>query len=118
MPPTYAEFKTLIGESVGRTHVPAYETALGMIKTAAVSFDHLTNDPHWDRFLSYVQAKLDDAKKLRMESLEACGHVSAEGPLRQAQFQFNRHDAVVKALEDLIGLPIQLKQSYQEIKEK
>lgn len=116
MPPSYAEFKQRSGESVGRVHTPAIDTALGMIKTAAVSFTHLTNDPHWDRFLSYVQEKIDTAKKLRTESLEACGHLAQEGPLRQAQFTFQRYDAEVKILEDIIGLPYQFKQAYEEAK--
>ena len=29
------------------------------LKQAAISADYLTNDPHWDKFLSYLQKELD-----------------------------------------------------------
>lgn len=117
MPPTRQEFLHLVQqESLGRPYQTSVDTALGMIKTAAVSFEHLTNDPNWDRFLSYVQAKLDEAKKEREQWLSHCGHVGEEASLRHSQMQYNRFDAVVKVLEEVMGLPIQLQQTYQEVK--
>lgn len=117
MPPTFAEFKALqlSGESVGRIHTPAVETALGMIKTAAVSFEHLTNTEHWDRFLSYLQAMLEEAKKESRYYMDLALN-SDGGAQTHAQRMYHRADANVKLLETIMGLPNKFMMEYQQLK--
>lgn len=119
MPPTRHEIKqyfTRQGESAYQTHTPALDTALGMIKTAAVSFEHLTNNEHWDRFLSYVQASLETARKERDRNLSLCGGAVGDA-LRKFQLEYQYHNGCVSAYEVVMGLPLQMMQSYQDIKQ-
>lgn len=119
MPPTFAEYKALLaaGESVGRTHTPALETALGMIKTAAVSFEHLTNDPNWDRFLSYLQDMLEEARKESRHYMEMT--VNTEGSVqKQSQWAYHAAHAKVELLERIMSLPMELKRTHDEIKSR
>lgn len=92
------------------------DVALGMIRTAAVSFDHLTNSEHWDRFLSYVQSNLDEARKERARVLSLCGGAVGDA-LTHMQFHYQYHDGYVKALEEMIALPSQMMQGYQDVKQ-
>lgn len=117
MPPSRAEYLKLLDqqESKGRPYHTTLDTAMGMIKTAAVSFEHLTNTPEWDRFLSYAQAKLDEAKKERERFLSYCGGAVGDA-LIQSQLKYQSCDGYVRALEELMGLPNQLLQSYRDIK--
>ena len=116
MPPSYTEWKQRSGESVGTVHNPSFETALGMIKTAAVSFEHLTNDPHWDRFLSYMQEQYEENKKARAMYSEGCAKAMTDEGIRACQMSFARADAKVEVLEFLLGLPHQLMESYGKVK--
>lgn len=117
MPPTRQEFIHLVQqESLGRPYQTSVDTALGMIKTAAVSFEHLTNDPNWDRFLSYVQAEIDQHKKERDNWLLVCANAAGDREMREAQLAYIAHNNRVIALEYVVGLPIQLQQTYQDVK--
>ena len=117
MPPTFAEYQALLShqESQGRTHIPALETALGLIKTAAVSFEHLTNDPHWDRFLSYLQGMLDQARKDAQHWMQIVVDVDG-ATLQHAQRQYHAAHAQVLVLERIMSLPHELKHAHDEIK--
>lgn len=116
MPPTRAEFLAY-QESFGERYRPMHDTLQGVIKTAAVSFEQLTNDPHWDRFLSYIQAQLDEAKRAQEEWLGNCGNEGNSHALRLSQMQYQYHHGRVKALEEVMGLPSQLRSAYEQVKE-
>ena len=112
MPPTRQEYLSLIQqESLGRPYITSLETAVGMVKTAAVSFEHLTNNPEWDRFLSYIQADLEGHLKERNECLRLCGETSDE--LARVKYQY--HKGYVEALEKVMALPNELLRVYQEL---
>lgn len=117
MPPTFAEFKALqlSGESTGRVHTPALETALGMIKTAAVSFEHLTNTEHWDRFLSYLQPMLEEAKKESRYYMDLTLNNDGDAQ-KHAQRMYHRADANVQLLNTIMDLPNKLMMEYQQLK--
>lgn len=115
MPPSRAEFMAHQA-AVMRAPQASLDTALGMIKTAAVSFDHLTGDEHWDRYLSMVQAKLDIAKQERDRWLLVCGNEQSADALRGAQMMYHSFQGSVRALEELVLLPSQLVEQYKELK--
>ena len=115
MPPSYTEWKQRSGESVGTVHNPSFETALGMIKTAAVSFEHLTNDPHWDRFLSHVQDRLAIAKRDQSMWLEVCAAASEEQEIRKAQLNYHLMTGKVHAYEEMLILPHQVMEEYKKV---
>ena len=117
MPPTKALFETYL-ESIHKTPTPTINVAMGMLKTAAVSFDHLTNDPHWDRFLSLLQAKYEDAKKERDRWKELMTLSFSDSGLREAQCAYHGFRAQVELLEYILGLPHEIRNSYEENKVK
>ena len=117
MPPTYADYLASLQhqERVSSTPATSIDTALGMIKTAAVSFDHLTNQPEWDRFLSMVQGKYEDGKREKDQSLSLCGGAVGDA-LGHAQLSYQYWRGYKDALEYVLGLPHQVMESYQELK--
>ena len=121
MPPTRQEvqsyLRTAQGESLGRPYIPGIDTALGMIKTAAVSFEHLTNNPDWDRFLSYVQGLIDETRKQRERALSLCAESIFDSEIRKAQIDYHRADGQIDVLEKVIALPVQFKDAWAGVKE-
>lgn len=115
MPPSRIDFATY-NESLGRSHQPAIDTALGMIRTAAVSFEHLTNNQEWDRFVSIIQNKYEIAKKERDESLAMLGEAWKEEDIRYHSKNYNFFKGVTVALEEMIHLPHQVMDQYRELK--
>ncbi len=112
MPPTRQEYLSLLQqESLGRPSITSLETAVGMVKTAAVSFEPPTNTPEWDRFLSYIQADLEGHIKERNECLHLCG----ETPDELARVKYQYHKGYVDALEKVMSLPNELLRTYQEL---
>ena len=92
------------------------DLAADIVRTAAVSFEHLTNNPEWDRFLSMVQAELERCKAERDRCLSECGEAASEDMLRHWQLQYQFHKGSVKALEGVMGLPHQVMEAYQSVK--
>ena len=115
MPPSKADYLAHV-ESIEAARRKSPEVVLGMLKTAAVSFEHLTNNEHWDRYLSYIQEKLDAAKKERDMWLQICGSAPSEPEFRKAQLNYQHSLGLVYAYQDAIGLPSQLMGAYQEVK--
>jgi hypothetical protein len=117
MPPSRSEYLDFLKhqENVKGTPAPNIDVALGMIKTAAVSFDHLTNNAEWDRYLSMVQGELEAVKKEREESLSLCGGAVGDALLR-AQLAYQYHNGYVKALEVMLLLPRQVIEQYEGLK--
>ncbi|MEQ1844122.1 MAG: hypothetical protein ABL983_00925 [Nitrospira sp.] len=115
MPPSRSEF---LEHQAKVMNVPkaSIDTALGMIKTAAVSFEHLTGNEHWDRFLSMVQGCLDEAKKERDMWLLVCANEGDITKLRDAQLAYQVHSGRVSALEEVVLLPRQLVEQYKGLK--
>ena len=61
MKPTIDQYKaTSTAREIKNTHY--HRGHLEVIKQAAVSVENLTGHAQWDRFLSYLQASMDDAK--------------------------------------------------------
>ena len=112
MPPSRAEF---LEHQAAVMNIPkaSLDTALGMIKTAAVSFEHLTNDPHWDRFLSNLMGMYEEAKIQREQSKVALTSFFSDSGMREAQCMFHRWDAQVLLLEQIMSLPTQLREQYK-----
>lgn len=119
MPPTLAQYREYLKhkESIPELPETSIDAALGMIRTAAVSFDHLTNQPEWDRFLSMVQAKYEESKKERDLSLSVCGGAVGDA-LGHAQLSYQYLRGHVEALEWALGLPHQVMESYRGLKKE
>src|SRR5690349_9144060 len=115
MPPSKADYLAHV-ESTDAARRKSPEVVLGMLKTAAVSFDRLTNNDDWNRYLSYLQEKLDAAVKERDMWLQVCGVEPKENELRHAQLSYQHWYGYVKALQEAMGLPSQLMGAYQEVK--
>ena len=115
MPPSKADYLAHV-ESIEAARRKSPEVVLGMLKTAAVSFEHLTNDPNWDRFLSYLQEKYEETKKERAAYLEGCAKATLDETIRGCQILYARADAKAELLEWVMGLPCQLMGAYQEVK--
>ena len=117
MPPSRSEYLDFLKhqEQISATPAPNIDVALGLIKTAAVSFDHLTNNTEWDRYLSMVQGELEAVKKEREESLSLCGGAVGDA-LHRAQLSYQYHCGYVKALEVMLGLPRQVMEQYEGLK--
>jgi hypothetical protein len=121
MPPTYQQYKTFLGTQGAQGQgesFPAVDTALGIIKTAAVSFDHLTNSPDWDRFLSYIQAMVEEQTKAKEAWLKALTEAVKDEDIRNAQNGYHTANGALKALEQIVALPQKLKDSYDDIRER
>lgn len=114
MPPTRAEFEKYMSRQYGYT--PVADVSNGYLKTAAVSFEHLTNHEHWDRFLSHIQEYLNQIKQERDGLLSYCGGAVGDA-LVQSQLRYQDLKGQVKALEFVMGLPVQIMQSYQATKQ-
>lgn len=116
MPPTYQQYKAFqTYQETTQAHKPTIDTAMGMIKTAAVSFDHLVNQPEWDRFLSMIQGKYEDGKREKDQSLSLCGGAVGDA-LGHAQLSYQYWRGFEDALEYVLGLPHQVMESYRELK--
>lgn len=118
MPPSIADYKARLAqkhqETIHQSQMSG-ETMMGILKTAAVSFDHLTGSDEWNRFLSMIQGKLEDKKREREALLLLCG--GAVGPaLDQARLGYQFHDGFVKALEEVALFPSQVMGIYRDMK--
>lgn len=91
------------------------DLAADIVRTAAVSFEHLTNNPEWDRFLSIVQERYEVAKKEREHQLSLCGGAVGDA-LESARLVYQFLDGRVKAFEEVLGLPHQVMEAYQSVK--
>ena len=117
MPPTYADFKQRSGESVGTQHTQSIDVALGLLRTAAVSFEHLTGNEYWDRYLSNLQELLNVATKERARYQEYTLNVYNEQAMREGQCKYHEFDAQVKLLQHIMGLPYEIINSYARVKQ-
>jgi len=118
MPPSREQYIEFLKhqESVPPTPTTSIDTALGMIKTAAVSFDHLTNSPEWDRYLSIVQEKYESATKQQEDALHNCANSASEADMRRWQVQYQFYTGVTSTLKEILALPHQVMESYQALK--
>jgi len=115
MPPSKAEYIAYL-EKQKDTTKPSIDMALGLIRTAAVSVEHLTGNEYWDRFLSIAQHKLELVKKEQAEWLLICGNAAPEFNMREAQLKYQFTKGYVEALEEVIRLPHQLMETYKGVK--
>lgn len=93
---------------------------LRAIQQQAIRAEHLTGDPAWDQYLSYVQAQIDQAKKNRdgfMARLSSPNLVNAD-QVSLARVSIIRLDQMVAALEWAIALPSQIKKLGEVAKEQ
>jgi hypothetical protein len=57
---------------------PEQVTAAKTISRQAVNMKHLTNDPNWDMFLSFIQSTLDEAEVMMAYYTEALQSVKTK----------------------------------------
>lgn len=117
MPPSFKDFQ-VHQESLGKQHKPIGDVATAILRTAAVSFDHLTNDPHWDRYLSILQKRYEEVKQERDRWKELLTLRFSDSELREAQCAYHKFHAQVDLLEYILGLPYEIRNSYLETKQK
>lgn len=115
MPPTKTEYIAYL-EKQNESTRPSMDMALGLIRTAAVSFDHLTGNEHWDRFLSIIQNKLEVSHEEETLFLLECGSAASEAVLREAQLKYQFERGYKAALAEVIRLPHQLMETYKGVK--
>ena len=115
MPPSFKEFQ-IHQESLGNQHKPSADIAMGLLRTAAVSFEHLTNDPHWDRYLSILQQRYEEVKQERNRWKELMTLRFSDSDLREAQCAYHKFHAQVELLEYILGLPYEIRNSYSSVK--
>lgn len=120
MPPSIAEYKARLAEKHKETVHQSQmsgETMMGVLRTAAVSFDKLTSSDEWNRFLSKVQGELETAQGERQRSLLACGGAVGDA-LHAAQLQYQHYNGYVMALEKMTTFPHQVMSVYQDVKKE
>lgn len=117
MPPSKQEWVNFSGQGTAERMYPDPLMALGALRTAAVSFEHLTNDDQWDRFLSFAQARLDDAKQSEREWLLKCGNALDSSSSHNAQVQYQYYKGQVEALEGVMLLPSKVMNEYKHVKQ-
>lgn len=88
------------------------------IRQAAVSAEHLTGDPHWDKYQSYVQGliqqaqgELENAREriCRPDVVDAVVLMGLKGQIAKAQGKIEAYEAV-------LGLPVGLIESGKQAK--
>jgi hypothetical protein len=90
------------------------------IVQAALAAEHVTNDPHWDRMLSFMQAALEDARKAAaglQEALLDPRLVNQEAIMR-AKIDISVASERIRTLEAVIALPADLKKAGAQAKLK
>lgn len=116
MPPSLKDYK-LYQEVMGDRPKPVAEIAMGLLRTAAVSFEHLTGSPEWDRYLSILQGKYEDIKRERDRWKELMTLRFSDSDLREAQCMYHGFRAQAELLEYVLGLPYEIRNSYVGMKE-
>jgi hypothetical protein len=103
------------------TRMPAKDdtSRLRAIQQQAVHADQLTGDPSWDKYLSYVQAQIDQAKKNRADFM---GRLASPQMVNADQISLVRNsiirlDQMIATLEWAIALPNQIKRLGEVAKE-
>ena len=79
-----------------------------LLKQAAVDAAKLTGAPEWDKFLTQVQAILEEHQKGVQVYGEACTRAFTELDRTIAQVEYHRHHAAVEVLTQVMSIPQQL----------
>ena len=87
----------------GEAKVQAFNKEL--LKQSAVKSQYLTNNEHWDDYLSRLQAKLDEAQVERLGWMEKSACALTEVDVKVAQLNFAIFNERVRCLEECMSLP-------------
>ena len=100
------------GEEKARPDLPEYW------RQAAVSSENLTDAPHWDLFLSFIQAGVEDAEKIRGQYAETLlgSNVVNHEEMLLAKIGLAECDATIRAFKVVIKLPADMKENGDRAK--
>ena len=91
--------------------------AVQYLKADAVEAAKLTGNDQWDRFLSKVQALLNDAKAQYEDAQRKLPYIIEDNMTMQAKLLFAFHTGRAKAYEEVINLPKEIVDYYNSLKE-
>jgi len=112
MPPTRREVEANFKPQAPAVQHDQYWSTL--LKSAAVSSEHLTGSQEWDRFLERVQPLLNDAKQSAAMWLERLAGALSESDVRVAQFNYQACKARIETLEEVMALPREIVKLHAE----
>ncbi len=106
---TEQDWKARQAEQVSqREHSRRVTYAEALLKQAAVESRLLTGHPAWDKYLSQVQALLDDAVKDQATCQDHYNRAFDEKSRNLAQVELHRCMAVIEVLKQVISIPTQV----------
>ena len=98
------DFLTLLDKrKEGEAKVLAFNKEL--LKQSAVKAQYLTQNEHWDHYLSLLQAKLDEAHLNKLEWMERAASALEPVDIKVAQLNYAIFADRVKTLEECMSLP-------------
>lgn len=100
-------------EKLKTAHAPKEDrTNLRMIQQAAVAMDLMTTDAAWDKFLSYIQAQIENSTKRRATIVTdiASPTLTSSDQIALRRNEIFRLDEQIRTLNWVIAMPSQLKQ--------
>lgn len=116
--PDYEEFKRLRERKALET-AAARRVELEQRHRAAVSAEHLTGDPAWDVYTSYLQAAIEGRQAEAREYDKALSNPDLVNPdeVMRARIGKFRCEAVIQALTAALALPKALREDGEKAKE-
>ena len=104
-------------EAIEKTDKKNGQMAYEALAQAVVSADHVTSDPDWDRFLSYIQAAIEKQTVVVTSLHAALADPGMVNPdlLLETKIQLIRVQAWIDAYEEVIAIPRKLKYGVEAL---
>jgi hypothetical protein len=86
---------------------------LRMFQQAGINADHVTSDPAWDQFLTYIQAQIEASEKRRAAFIAelASPQLTNADQITVKRNEVFRLDEQIRVLNWVIAMPAQIKSS-------
>jgi len=90
--------------------------SLERLQQAAVDAKYLTGEQSWDKFLSFVQAAMEETEKqmFQAQALMVDEHVISHEAMLQFKMEYLQAKAQAQAYRAVIALPSQLLAGYED----
>jgi F0F1-type ATP synthase membrane subunit b/b' len=87
-----------------------------MIRQASVSAEYLTGNEHWDKAMTYIQAKLEDAEKSIANTKDQIMLAVDDSAIRACQIRHGYAKGLLDAYTEIRNLPKQVTEESKIIR--
>jgi len=111
MPPSERDIRRWLAQANTAKSSPEGDDPL--LRTAAIRAEQLTGDAAWDKFLTQIQARIDEAEKSAQYWLDLYVNSFDELNRGMRQAHYIEQKAIVTTLRDVMQLPKTILEEYR-----